>query len=95
MKHQNGKQREKGGERIEIHQKHVDIHKIKAEKRGIAAELINSVRHYLGFILIGNARASNVAILISVSTVWSVFSLRLPIWRVCIPFFLCSSVLPK
>lgn len=56
MEHDHGKQGKRKGQQVSIHQQDADIHKIKAQKRRVAAESVNAGGDQPGLVLIGDPR---------------------------------------
>ena len=56
MEHDDGKGRNTERQQVSVQQQGTDIHEVKAEKRRVAAETVNTGRDKLRFILVGNTR---------------------------------------
>ena len=55
VQHDDGKDGEHPRQQVAEHEQHADILQVKAQKRRIAAEGVDAVRHQLRFVLIGDA----------------------------------------
>ena len=56
VEHDDGKDRKAERQQVSVQQQDTDIHEVKAEKRRVAAETVNTGRDKLRFILVGNTR---------------------------------------
>ena len=56
VEHDDGKDRKAERQQVSVQQQGTNIHEVKAEKRRVAAETVNTVRDKLRFILVGNTR---------------------------------------
>ena len=56
VEHDDGKDRKAERQQVSVQQQGTNIHEVKAEKRRVAAETVNTGRDKLRFILVGNTR---------------------------------------